>query len=88
MINKILKFEASWCKPCEVLSQQLKNSKYKKLIERINVDEKRNISVKYNIKSLPTLIFLDENEDIIFRSSGVMTAKEFENLIENVVLQR
>lgn len=71
-MKKILYFTASWCGPC----QRIKPTFYKLEKEyddisfnAIDVDMNPDLSEKYEIESMPTFIFLN-NEKEIDRFSG------------------
>lgn len=56
----IVKFHASWCKPCSFISpiveREYANVPGKKSFLSINVDEQQDIASCYRIRSLPTLM--------------------------------
>ena len=64
---KILKFESDSCPQCKALSVTLERiSKENKIdIKNIDIEEDNNQDLirKYNIRSIPTLIFLDEDKE-------------------------
>ena len=66
MIN-ILKFESDSCPQCKALSVTLERiSKENKIdIKNIDIEEDNNQDLirKYNIRSIPTLIFLNEDQE-------------------------
>ena len=66
MIN-ILKFESDSCPQCKALSITLERiSKENKIdIKNIDIEEDNNQDLirKYNIRSIPTIIFLNENKE-------------------------
>jgi thioredoxin-like negative regulator of GroEL len=74
---KILKFSASWCKPCSAL-QTLIDTNFDKLsieIESINIDEDSKLSGKYSVRSIPTMVKLDDGVEVD-RISGVITTQK------------
>lgn len=82
---EILYFSAPWCGPCralkpiiEKIESELDSSKVK--IHKINVDDSPVETTAYNISSVPTFIFLKNNE-IVFSFTGVKSAKEIQTLI-------
>ena len=64
---KILKFESNSCPQCKALSVTLERitKEYKTDIKSINIEEDNNQDLirKYNIRSIPTLIFLNEDQE-------------------------
>ena len=64
---KILKFESDSCSQCKSLSATLERitKEYKTDIKSINIEEDNNQDLirKYNIRSIPTLIFLNEDQE-------------------------
>ena len=66
MIN-ILKFESDSCPQCKALSATLERitKEYKTDIKSIDIKEDNNQDLikKYNIRSIPTLIFLNEDQE-------------------------
>ena len=64
---KILKFESDSCPQCKALSVTLERiSKENKIdIKNIDIEEdnSQDLIRKYNIRSIPTIIFLNENKE-------------------------
>ena len=64
MDKRILRFTASWCGPCKTLSENLERANLKMPIEVIDIDVHDNIAQEYGIRSVPTLVMLDENNEV------------------------
>ena len=64
---KILKFESHSCPQCRALSATLERitKEYKTDMKSIDIEEDNNQDLirKYNIRSIPTLIFLSEDQE-------------------------
>ena len=75
---KILKFYADWCGPCKALTQVIKNAgdKITMPVTEVNIDENIAYSVDFNVRSVPTLIVVDENENEIRRHVGLMNEEK------------
>lgn len=81
---KVMKFSASWCQPCKTLSKTLDSIKedLKLPLEEIDIEEDSDIAVEFGIRSVPTLVKVDENMQPIDTvvGAGTMNAgdlKEF-----------
>lgn len=92
---KILKFSASWCGPCRVFANTFKKvsemEKYKDIEFKsidIEEDEGELYVEKYNIKSVPTILLLDENNELIYKLSGNIPLDEFVGIINNAMEQK
>lgn len=80
MVNKILFFHASWCGPCKLLEKELKGFTYKPIIE-LDADKNEELCEQYNVRNLPTLIFIDNAEKEVGRNAGFIQTKD---LIEKI----
>tara|TARA_B110000977_G_scaffold196760_1_gene277819 strand:+ start:2668 stop:2919 length:252 start_codon:yes stop_codon:yes gene_type:complete len=81
---KLLKFHATWCGPCKSLSQVMENCKDKWDIPvaEVDIDQSRDIAMEYGIRSVPTMILCDENDNQLKRHSGSMKESEFLEFIK------
>lgn len=80
---KVLKFYATWCGPCKALSTTIE--KYYKgdvPIEDIDIDANNDMAKKYNIRSVPVLVLVDENGNELRRKSGAMMIDGFEQFLK------
>jgi thioredoxin 1 len=75
---KLLKFYADWCGPCKMQTMIIKGAEDKITvpIEEVNIDDNVFMSVEYNVKSIPTLILLDDSGKEVKRHTGVLKETE------------
>jgi thiol-disulfide isomerase/thioredoxin len=63
-MKRILRFTASWCGPCQGLAMNLETASLNLPIEVIDIDIHNDIAQEYGVRSVPTLVMLDENTEI------------------------
>jgi len=82
MENKIeiLKFSATWCGPCKVLANTLKDVEG---ITNIDIDKDRETPAKYGIRSVPTLVFLKDGKEV-HRQSGNMPLDMYQQILDEL----
>ena len=82
---KLLKFYADWCGPCKMQTSIIKNlgEKINIPIEEIDIEENLGMSKIYAVRSVPTLILLDETGEEIKRNVGVLKEKDLLEFITN-----
>lgn len=85
-MKKVLKFEAEWCGQCKaltpILKRVLENHTDITLIT-IDIETEEETTLKYNIRNLPTLVFIKDDIEV-GRTSGVLTADMLENKIKEL----
>jgi thioredoxin 1 len=81
----VIKIYASWCGPCqqmtpifEELAKEL-HGRYK--FAQLNVDDARELSIKYGVTSIPTFVFIKNNE-VVGKELGYMGKEELKAVIE------
>tara|TARA_B100001287_G_C22589480_1_gene484894 strand:- start:751 stop:1047 length:297 start_codon:yes stop_codon:yes gene_type:complete len=80
----LVDFFATWCGPCKTMSPIVDETKNilgdKAKVLKVNVDNNREVSIKYNIRSIPTMVIF-KNGEIVWRKPGVTSSKD---LVEEV----
>jgi thioredoxin 1 len=80
-MKEVLKFSASWCGPCQALSATLKNGDWSTPIKEIDIDENLDLAAQYNIRSVPTLVVLQDGNEVR-RKTGALNSKQVKELID------
>jgi thioredoxin 1 len=83
----LVDFWAAWCGPCKMMNpviEQVKSNNENLEVVKVNVDEERDLAVKYQIRSIPTLVLFKEGVPI-WRNSGVLTEQTISNKIKEVL---
>ena len=63
-MKRILRFTASWCGPCKSLASNLETANLGLPIEVVDIDAHTELAQEYGIRSVPTLVMLDENTEV------------------------
>ena len=77
---EVLKFSATWCGPCKVLATTLKDAAE---IKSIDVEQDQETARKYNIRSVPTLVFLRNGKEV-HRVSGSMPLEKYKDILTEI----
>lgn len=92
LINKstpvLVDFYADWCGPCHAIQPIIKKVSGdlagKAKVIKVDVDKNQKVAMKYNIRSIPTLIIF-KNGKIKWRHSGTIDDKMLKKAIESVI---
>lgn len=86
---EVIDFYANWCGPCKALAPTIDSlmSEYSEnesvTIKKLNVDEDPETTSKFNVRGIPTLVFLKDGEEAA-RFSGVQSKEKIASKIQEL----
>ena len=95
-VKKIIKLSTSWCGPCRAFGstfhrvsemEDYKDIEFKEIdIEKD--DDGEVLAEKYQVRSVPTTVLLDENDELIYKLIGNVPEKDFIDVINEALKDR
>ena len=84
----VLDFYADWCGPCQTLLPTVKKLaiEYKDTVEilKVNIDEQRELASHFQVRSIPTIFFMKNNE-IKDKINGLTTEHTLKKKIDKLL---
>ena len=77
-----MKFYSPCCGQCRVVAREFKDNPINVPIENINVVEEPEIADKYNVKGLPTILLLNNKEEVLETWHGIVKSEVINNKIK------
>jgi len=77
----LLDFYATWCQPCKMLSKVLEEVESDVSVYKINIEENMDLARKYNVRGVPHLVLVKNNESIATKT-GLLKDAELVAFIE------
>jgi len=79
-MREILYFTGTWCGPCKQLAPRMEKlqSEGKINYRKVDVDQDTNLTTKYAIRNIPTLVLL-ENGEVKDRLIGLNTEQSIQD---------
>mgnify|MGYP000651621126 CR=1 FL=1 len=85
----LVDFWAPWCGPCKVMGpivdELATDFKDRVVIGKVNVDQNRQLSGYFKVKSIPTLMFI-KNGQIVERISKLIPKPNLEEMLEDLIV--
>ncbi|HEY1769077.1 MAG TPA: thioredoxin [Chthoniobacterales bacterium] len=81
----VVDFWAEWCGPCKMIAPILEEIAKEKAgsvkVAKVNVDDNQSLSMRYNVRAIPTLIFFKDGE-VRDQVTGMTSKKDLLNRLE------
>ena len=78
-MKQILYFSATWCGPCKNFKPIMESISNSIPVQFIDVDQNPILSAQYSIKSIPTLVFLKDGQEIN-KKPGVLSESQVKEI--------
>ena len=79
---KILKFYSPCCGQCKVVAKEFKDHPIDAPVEDIDVMENPEVADKYNVKGLPTILLLNDKEEVLETWRGIVKSEVINSKIK------
>ena len=79
---QILKFYSETCVPCKTLTTMLAGEPFN--IEAVNINTDPVKTLKYNVRSVPTLVFIDSEGEALHRVTGLVTGETVKEILNDL----
>ena len=84
----LVDFWAEWCGPCRMISPLIDELHHEfqdtAVIGKVNVDSESDVSAKYGITSIPTLLFFKDGE-IVDKHVGSASKSQLEEKLKSII---
>jgi len=88
---QVIDFWAPWCQPCKAMEPTIESLMAEYNVEgsvveikKVNVDNEPELAQKYDIRGIPTLIFLKDGVEA-FKISGNQTKSKIREIITEIL---
>ena len=83
----LIKFEADWCGPCQMLNKEFKQPQMLRTLEQvvpvlIDIDKQEELAQKFDVTSIPKIILIDDADTVLADKTGFAPAADWKTWIE------
>lgn len=84
----LVDFWAEWCGPCKMIGPVIEemHNEYegKAVIGKVNVDQNPDVSVKFGVRNIPTILFI-KNGEIADKSVGAVPKNQLTSKLDAIL---
>jgi thioredoxin 1 len=80
---KLIKFYTTYCSQCKAQDKLLKDLTDIEIVP-VDCDQNEDLVNKYEVRGLPTLVLVDDNEEIITKFTGITNPKVIKAALKSV----
>ena len=80
----LLDFWASWCGPCRMvvpIVEEIARERSDIKVGKVNVDEEPELAMRYNVMSIPTLVVIQNGEEVN-KSVGLVSKEDIIKMVK------
>lgn len=85
----LIEFYADWCVPCKSFSPVIESVQRRLSgwmnVLRIDVDKDKKSTEEYGVQTVPSIIFLDRNGELVWRFAGVLSETEIIRKADEII---
>jgi thioredoxin 1 len=78
-MKEILYFSSTWCGPCKNFKPIMESVSNSIPVQFVDVDQNPTLAAQYNIRSIPTLVFLKDGQEIN-KKPGVLSESQVKEI--------
>ena len=78
-MKQILYFSSTWCQPCKNFKPIMESVSNSIPVQFVDVDQNPTLAAQYNIRSIPTLVFLKDGQEIN-KKPGVLSESQVKEI--------
>lgn len=82
---RLIEFQAEWCGPCktqEPIVDELADDRDDFVLEKVDIDEQKDIVNKYSVRSVPTIVIENDDGDVVTQFTGVTSREDIEDALD------
>lgn len=80
---KLVKYGAPWCGPCKALDHLFETANLDIEIELVNIDHNVQLAQDNNIRSIPTVVLIDDKGKEVNRFTGLINFDELKEFVKS-----